>query len=131
MSWFTVCDFLQDCPPARHCGTNCMAIKDENGCHVCTCDLTPSPHPPDGPKTFEDSGVVCPELKCDLHCERGLIMDENDCTLCECKPHSECPSMSGCKKKCTYGYKTNKRGCPVSLMKSLTTNFCLIKSLFN
>uniref|UniRef100_V9IIM2 Cysteine-rich motor neuron 1 n=2 Tax=Apis cerana TaxID=7461 RepID=V9IIM2_APICE len=40
-------------------------------------------------------------------------MDENDCTFCKCRtPEStSCPPLIGCRKRCAFGYKTNKRGC--------------------
>ncbi|XP_015174024.1 PREDICTED: cysteine-rich motor neuron 1 protein-like isoform X3 [Polistes dominula] len=129
------------CPELSNCELNCDLVKDEFGCSICACQsisnlsststpLTPSRNQqnlsfPSTNRTWnhpnidnfdnnDDKKVVCPEVNCDLHCERGLMMDENDCTLCECKPlHENCPSFVGCKKKCRFGYKTNKRGCPI------------------
>ncbi|XP_012282257.2 cysteine-rich motor neuron 1 protein [Orussus abietinus] len=100
------------CPDLPHCGLNCGLVNDEGGCPVCACqDSTPK----DVVSITEQDRdqMVCPKLKCDLHCERGLLMDENDCTLCECKPHQGCAPLNNCRKKCTYGYKTNKRGCRI------------------
>ncbi|XP_011332207.1 cysteine-rich motor neuron 1 protein isoform X3 [Ooceraea biroi] len=108
------------CPELLHCELNCDLLKDEDGCSVCACQ-TPS-LPPRYPAAVNDTALnpastgrsVCPELKCNLHCEQGLLMDENDCTLCECKPPTTgCPSLLGCRKRCNFGYKTNKRGCPI------------------
>ncbi|XP_043281699.1 cysteine-rich motor neuron 1 protein-like isoform X2 [Venturia canescens] len=113
------------CLPLHQCGSNCMVVKDDDGCDACACNKDEQPDGPsshNGAVTSEDSGVVCPELKCDLHCERGLVMDENDCTLCQCKPQAGCPSMAGCKKKCPYGYKTNRRGCPVCRCRATCTD---------
>ena len=108
------------CPELSHCGLNCELVEDEGGCPVCACQDThsttviPTNSGEDQErKEIEEDKTVCPELKCDLHCENGLFMDENDCTLCQCKPHPGCPPMSGCKKKCSFGYKVNKRGCSV------------------
>ncbi|XP_011692827.1 PREDICTED: cysteine-rich motor neuron 1 protein [Wasmannia auropunctata] len=101
------------CPELPHCGLNCDLVKDEDGCPVCACQ-TPSRYPSPNvtaPDTTNDKRI-CPEVKCDLHCE--LIMDENDCTFCECKPPTAgCPPLVGCRKRCSFGYKTNKRGCPI------------------
>ncbi|XP_063994822.1 cysteine-rich motor neuron 1 protein isoform X2 [Diachasmimorpha longicaudata] len=107
------------CPELPHCGLNCELVKDQGGCPVCACedsiesDVSVIPQNVPLPNEEEDdSSIVCPELKCDLHCDRGLIMDENDCTVCQCKPHATgCPIISACKKKCPYGYKLNRRGC--------------------
>ncbi|XP_076635606.1 crimpy isoform X4 [Colletes latitarsis] len=113
------------CPELPHCGLNCDLVKDEGGCSVCACQT---------PQTFEeptnDSVVIdatgkkiCPEVKCDLHCERGLVMDENDCTFCKCRaPNSNCPPLVGCRKRCTFGYKTNKRGCPICRCRASCTD---------
>lgn len=127
------------CPELPRCELNCDLVKDESGCSICACQstsnsssasLSPQRHQQNSSVTssnrtlshpnvesFEnddDKKIVCPEVKCDLHCEHGLMMDENDCTLCECKPlHEDCPPFVGCKKKCRFGYRTNKRGCPV------------------
>ncbi|KAL0114365.1 hypothetical protein PUN28_011552 [Cardiocondyla obscurior] len=101
------------CPELPHCGLNCDLVKDEDGCSVCACQ-TPSRYPPPN-TTALDAGNdkrICPEVKCDLHCD--LVMDENDCTFCECKPPTVgCPPLFGCRKKCSFGYKTNKRGCSI------------------
>lgn len=94
------------CPELPHCGLNCDLVKDEDGCPVCACH-----YPPPNVTTLDDKRI-CPEVKCDLHCE--LVMDENDCTFCECKPPiAGCPPLLGCRKRCSFGYKTNKRGCPI------------------
>lgn len=102
------------CPDLPHCGLNCDLVKDEDGCSVCACQTPPHYSPPN--VTVLDPANdkrICPEVKCDLHCE--LVMDENDCTFCECKPPTAgCPPLLGCRKRCNFGYKTNKRGCPVS-----------------
>ncbi|XP_024885266.1 cysteine-rich motor neuron 1 protein [Temnothorax curvispinosus] len=95
------------CPELPHCGLNCDLVKDEDGCPVCACQ-TPNVTALD----TTDDKRICPEVKCDLHCE--LVMDENDCTFCECKPPTAgCPPLVGCRKRCNFGYKTNKRGCPI------------------
>ncbi|XP_070165043.1 cysteine-rich motor neuron 1 protein isoform X4 [Polyergus mexicanus] len=105
------------CPELPHCGLNCDLVKDEDGCTVCTCQTPPLRYYPPTNDTAPDATNdkrICPEVKCDLHCERGLIMDENDCTFCECKPSTAgCPQLVGCRKRCSFGYKTNKRGCPI------------------
>lgn len=109
------------CPELPHCGLNCVLVKDQGGCPVCACESNPEHDatviPVNAPGTAvekDDSGIICPQLKCDLHCEHGLVMDENDCTLCQCKPQAiGCPPLIECKKKCSYGYKLNRRGCPV------------------
>ncbi|KAL2740012.1 cysteine-rich motor neuron 1 protein-like isoform X1 [Vespula maculifrons] len=127
------------CPELSNCELNCDLVKDESGCSICTCQstsnssspsLSPQRHQQNSSvsssnrtlshpnvESFEnddDKKIVCPEVKCDLHCEHGLMMDENDCTLCECKQlHEDCPLFVGCKKKCRFGYRTNKRGCPI------------------
>lgn len=106
------------CPELPHCGLNCDLVKDEDGCTVCACQTPPLRYYPPTNDTAPDAANdkrICPEVKCDLHCERGLVMDENDCTFCECKPSTTgCPPLVGCRKRCSFGYKTNKRGCPVS-----------------
>lgn len=109
------------CPDLPHCGLNCDLLKDEDGCSVCACQTPVSSRPTANDTSHLDhqradtDGNVCPELKCNLHCEQGLLMDENDCTFCECKPSTAgCPPLLGCRKRCSFGYKTNKRGCPVS-----------------
>lgn len=119
------------CLEQSQCGRNCVVVKDQHGCPICSCpdrslhDVTNAISsinggvvvPEEDENDTNDGGIICPELKCDLHCERGLIMDENDCTLCECKPHTiRCSPMLGCKKKCPYGYKFNRRGCPVVIL---------------
>lgn len=106
------------CPEMLHCGLNCDLIKDEDGCTVCACQTPPRYYPPPNDTVPDASNdkKICPEVKCDLHCERGLVMDENDCTFCECKPSAVgCPPLLGCRKRCSFGYKTSKRGCPVSV----------------
>ncbi|XP_034939320.1 cysteine-rich motor neuron 1 protein [Chelonus insularis] len=107
------------CPKLVHCGLDCKLERDQGDCPVCACQSNPEHNvtviPVNGPGTSdeqEERSVICPELKCDLHCDHGFVMDENDCTLCECKPQAlDCPPL-GCKKKCPYGYKHNRRGCP-------------------
>ncbi|XP_043463312.1 cysteine-rich motor neuron 1 protein [Leptopilina heterotoma] len=104
------------CPQLPHCGLNCELVEDEDGCRVCGCttDIPTTSAEDRERKESEEDKIVCSELKCDLHCENGLLMDENDCTLCQCKPsHPGCPAMSDCKKKCSFGYKVNKRGCSI------------------
>ncbi|XP_067210990.1 cysteine-rich motor neuron 1 protein isoform X2 [Linepithema humile] len=104
------------CPELSHCGLNCGdLVKDEDGCSVCACQTPPRyPSPNDTALDTTNDKRICPEVKCDLHCERGLVMDENDCTFCECKPPTaSCPPLLGCRKRCSFGYKTNKRGCSV------------------
>ncbi|KAH0540311.1 hypothetical protein KQX54_016131 [Cotesia glomerata] len=109
------------CPELPHCGLHCVLVKDQGGCPVCACESNPEHDatviPVNAPGTLvekDDSGIICPQLKCDLHCEHGLVMDENDCTLCQCKPQAiGCPPLIECKKKCSYGYKLNRRGCPI------------------
>lgn len=102
------------CPELPDCGLNCDLVKDEDGCSVCACQMPP--RYPSNDTALANDKRVCPELKCNLHCERGLLMDENDCTFCECKPPiAGCPPLVGCRKRCSFGYKTNKRGCPVSI----------------
>ncbi|XP_047346447.1 cysteine-rich motor neuron 1 protein-like isoform X2 [Vespa velutina] len=127
------------CPELSRCELDCDLVKDESGCSICDCQstsnssspsLSPQRHQqnstvPSSNRTLnhpnvesfendDNKKIVCPEVKCDLHCEHGLVMDENDCTLCECKPlHEDCPLFVGCKKKCRFGYRTNKRGCPI------------------
>ncbi|XP_011311071.1 cysteine-rich motor neuron 1 protein [Fopius arisanus] len=118
------------CPELPHCGLNCVLVKDQGGCPVCACEdsiesdvsVIPANVPPPN-QGEDDGGIVCPELKCDLHCERGLIMDQNDCTVCQCKPHATgCPTISGCRKKCPYGYKFNRRGCLTCRCRSTCTD---------
>jgi len=107
------------CPELPHCRLNCDLVKDEDGCSVCACQ-TPRRYPAANDTNLDRNGSgkgksVCPELKCNLHCEHGLLMDENDCTFCECKPPTAgCPPLLECRKRCSFGYKTNKRGCSVS-----------------
>ncbi|KAK2577781.1 hypothetical protein KPH14_009886, partial [Odynerus spinipes] len=138
------------CPELPHCDLNCDLVKDDSGCSVCVCQSPPpsslSPtttsqeqqqinrslaatnhtHNHRNPENYEnDDGkkIVCPEVKCDLHCEHGLLMDDNDCTLCECKPlHDDCPPFAGCKKKCRVGYRTNKHGCPMCRCRTICIN---------
>ncbi|XP_036140141.1 uncharacterized protein LOC105834238 isoform X2 [Monomorium pharaonis] len=109
------------CPELPHCGLNCDLVKDEDGCPVCACQTAPRyPSTPNVtvPDTTTNDKRVCPEVKCDLHCE--LVMDENDCTFCECKsPIADCPPLLGCRKRCSFGYKTNKRGCPICRCRAL------------
>ncbi|XP_054005663.1 cysteine-rich motor neuron 1 protein isoform X2 [Hylaeus anthracinus] len=104
------------CPELPHCGLNCDLVKDEGGCSVCACQ-TPQTfdEPTNDSVLIDETGKkICPEVKCDLHCERGLVMDENDCTFCKCRASdSNCPPLEGCRKRCNFGYKTNKRGCPI------------------
>ncbi|KAF7993343.1 hypothetical protein HCN44_006403 [Aphidius gifuensis] len=114
------------CPELSHCGHECIIQKDQSGCPVCACDtnidtentVKPVNVPYEeedaigGGGGVDDDGIICPAFKCDLHCDMGLLMDENDCTICQCKPQASCPSPIRCKKKCPYGYKLNRRGCP-------------------
>lgn len=105
------------CPDLLHCDLDCELAKDEGGCSVCACQAPTTFNEPTNETVVVDENLkkICPEVKCDLHCERGLVMDENDCTFCKCRaPESSCPPLMGCKKRCSAGYKTNKRGCPVS-----------------
>lgn len=101
-----------------------MLAKDQGGCPLCECERTvvrPVNVPYEKEENDDDvgggggGGIICPAFKCDLHCELGLLMDENDCTLCQCKPQATCPPVS-CRKKCPYGYKLNRRGCPVNII---------------
>lgn len=108
---------LDACLPVPHCEPSCELSKDEDGCPVCACQPPQVFDEPANDTVLIDGNgkKICPELKCDLHCERGLLMDENDCTFCKCRaPDADCPPLIGCRKRCTYGYKTNRRGCPVS-----------------
>ncbi|XP_032669006.1 cysteine-rich motor neuron 1 protein-like isoform X1 [Odontomachus brunneus] len=101
------------CPELPHCELNCDLVKDEDGCSVCACQTAPR-YPTNDTALTNNDKRICPEVKCDLHCERGLVMDENDCTFCECKPPTAgCPPLVECRKRCSFGYKTNKRGCPI------------------
>lgn len=106
------------CPNPPSCDVNCEIARDEDGCPVCACQSMETFEQPvtDTVSTDDEGKKICPEVKCDLHCERGLVMDENDCTFCKCRePDSPaCPPLLGCRKRCAFGYKTNKRGCPVS-----------------
>lgn len=119
------------CPELPHCGLNCDLVKDEDGCTVCACQTPPRYYPPPNdtaPDAINDK-KICPEVKCNLHCERGLVMDENDCTFCECKPSTAgCSPLVGCRKRCSFGYKTNKRGCPVSITRCYALLRCYLKS---
>nr|XP_033193662.1 cysteine-rich motor neuron 1 protein-like [Bombus vancouverensis nearcticus] len=105
------------CPKPARCEVNCEIAKDEDGCPMCTCQSMETFEQPvtDTVSTDDEGKKICPEVKCDLHCERGLVMDENDCTFCKCRePDSPgCPPLLGCRKRCAFGYKTNKRGCPM------------------
>nr|XP_034173159.1 cysteine-rich motor neuron 1 protein isoform X2 [Osmia lignaria] len=113
------------CPELPHCGLNCDLAKDEAGCSVCACE-TPQifDQPTNDSVLIDETGKkICPEVKCDLHCERGLVMDENDCTFCKCRePDSSCPPLIGCRKRCAFGYKTNKRGCPICRCRASCTD---------
>ncbi|XP_029049441.2 cysteine-rich motor neuron 1 protein-like isoform X2 [Osmia bicornis bicornis] len=113
------------CPELPHCGLNCDLAKDEAGCTVCACE-TPQifDQPTNDSVLIDETGKkICPEVKCDLHCERGLVMDENDCTFCKCRePDSSCPPLIGCRKRCAFGYKTNKRGCPICRCRASCTD---------
>ncbi|XP_026667438.1 cysteine-rich motor neuron 1 protein-like isoform X2 [Ceratina calcarata] len=109
-------DADKTCPETSNCAANCELAKDENGCPVCSCQTSHNFEQPTNDTVLIDKTgkKICPEVKCDLHCERGLVMDENDCTFCECRPpESGCPPLIGCRKRCRFGYKTNKRGCPI------------------
>ncbi|XP_053593227.1 cysteine-rich motor neuron 1 protein [Microplitis demolitor] len=107
------------CPELPHCGLNCVLVKDQGGCPVCACESSPEHdatvipvNAPGTPVEKDESGIICPQLKCNLHCEHGLVMDEKHCTLCQCKPQAfGCLPLIECKKKCSYGYKLNRRGC--------------------
>lgn len=118
------------CPELPHCELNCDLVKDEDGCTVCACQTSPRYYPPPNdtaPDAINDK-KICPEVKCNLHCERGLVMDENDCTFCECKPSTAgCSPLVGCRKRCSFGYKTNKRGCPVSITRCYALLRCYLK----
>lgn len=111
-------DNLDDaCPQLPACGENCEVVKDQDGCS-CVCQTPQTFEQPINDTVLIDEAgkKICPEVKCDLHCERGLVMDENDCTFCKCRTSdSTCPPLVGCRKRCAFGYKTNKRGCPVSV----------------
>ncbi|CAL7946665.1 unnamed protein product [Xylocopa violacea] len=112
----------ETCPELRNCEQpDCKPTKDENGCSVCVCS---SSDVVSKQSVKEGTGKkICPEVKCDLHCERGLVMDENDCTFCECKPSdSSCPPLIGCRKRCEVGYKTSKRGCPICRCRASCTD---------
>ncbi|XP_076391425.1 crimpy isoform X2 [Megachile rotundata] len=115
----------KNCPEPPQCGFNCDLVKDETGCSVCACENPQIFDQPtnDSAAIDEADKKICPELKCDLHCERGLVMDENDCTFCKCRaPESSCPSLIGCRKRCALGYKTNKRGCPICRCRAYCTD---------
>ncbi|OAD59119.1 Cysteine-rich motor neuron 1 protein [Eufriesea mexicana] len=115
-----------NCPELPHCGFNCDIKKNEKGCSVCSCETleTFEQQPINDTVSVDDTGKkVCPEVKCDLHCERGLVMDENDCTFCKCRePGSGCPPLVGCRKRCAFGYRTNKRGCSICRCRASCTD---------
>lgn len=112
--------------PKFHCDFGCKIVKDENDCSICDCQTFEQPTT-DAVAIDEAGKKICPEVKCDLHCERGLVMDENDCTFCKCRtPEStSCPPLIGCRKRCAFGYKTNKRGCSVSRIEQFPPFFNL------
>ncbi|XP_076246076.1 crimpy isoform X2 [Calliopsis andreniformis] len=113
------------CPDLLRCDLNCELAKDEGGCSVCACQTPPTfDEPTNDTVLIDESGKkICPEVKCDLHCERGLVMDENDCTFCKCRaPDSGCPPLVGCRRRCSFGYKTNKRGCPMCRCRASCTD---------
>ncbi|XP_076221389.1 crimpy isoform X2 [Nomia melanderi] len=116
---------LDACLPVSDCEPNCELSKDEDGCPICPCQ-TPQvfDEPTNDTVLIDGNGKkICPELKCDLHCERGLLMDENDCTFCKCRaPDADCPPLIGCRKRCTYGYKTNRRGCSICRCRAFCTD---------
>lgn len=104
------------CPELGYCDPPCDLVKDKRGCEICVCEPpATTENPTNNSILFDEHGKkICPEVKCGLHCDRGLVMDENDCTFCECKPATDaCPPLVGCRKRCAFGYKTNKRGCPI------------------
>ncbi|XP_015432920.1 PREDICTED: cysteine-rich motor neuron 1 protein [Dufourea novaeangliae] len=116
---------LNACPELPYCGPNCDVTNDEAGCSVCDCQNPQTfDEPTNGTVVFVEAGKkVCPEVNCDLHCERGLVMDENDCTFCKCRaPESDCPPLVGCRKRCSYGYKTNRRGCSICRCRASCTD---------
>ncbi|KOC68070.1 Cysteine-rich motor neuron 1 protein [Habropoda laboriosa] len=115
------------CPDLADCQLNCELVKDEGGCSVCACHREPPPrafdHQPRNDTVPVDEKKICPEVTCDLHCEQGLLMDENDCTFCKCRePDTSCPSLVGCKKRCAFGYKKNKRGCSICRCRASCTD---------
>nr|XP_033341457.1 cysteine-rich motor neuron 1 protein isoform X2 [Megalopta genalis] len=113
------------CLPVPFCEPSCDLARDEEGCPVCSCQIPQAfDEPTNETVVIDETGKkICPEVKCDLHCERGLLMDENDCTFCKCRaPESDCPPLVGCRKRCTYGYKTNRRGCSICRCKASCTD---------
>ncbi|CAK9831217.1 Cysteine-rich motor neuron 1 protein [Anthophora retusa] len=116
------------CPELTDCELNCELVKDDAGCSVCACqtlqqNLDQAKNDTAPGVDEEAEGKICPEVICDLHCERGLLMDENDCTLCKCRESdTSCPPLVGCKKRCAFGYKTNKRGCPMCRCRASCTD---------
>lgn len=116
---------LESCLPVPFCESNCELTTDEEGCPVCACRPARTfDEPANDTVVIDETGKkICPEVKCDLHCERGLLMDENDCTFCKCRaPDSDCPPLIGCRKRCVYGYKTNKHGCSICRCKASCTD---------
>ncbi|XP_046471256.1 cysteine-rich motor neuron 1 protein isoform X1 [Neodiprion pinetum] len=115
------------CPHLSDCTLSCDLANDDGGCPVCACQnggetsantVTPmeienTTGNENNDKNDETSAKkICPALSCDLHCERGLAIDEEGCTICACNPKPGCPMVT-CKKDCPMGYKTNKRGCQI------------------
>ncbi|XP_033095785.1 cysteine-rich motor neuron 1 protein-like isoform X25 [Anneissia japonica] len=108
------------------CYVYCEAgyVKDENGCHTCTCIPESEVAPTKDvdvdvvtelaavePTTVEESDK-CGTFVCYLYCPAGYVKDENGCYTCNC---TQVPDDCGdfiCSFLCPAGYLKDENGCP-------------------
>ncbi|BES89565.1 Cysteine rich transmembrane BMP regulator 1 [Nesidiocoris tenuis] len=78
------------------------ATWEEDDCTNCTCK--------EGSKTCQAGMCHQIENSCEP-CEPTLDKDGSGNIICKCSDGPKCPPMTGCSKKCKYGYKTARNGC--------------------
>ncbi|MBI5496380.1 MAG: hypothetical protein HY904_15260 [Deltaproteobacteria bacterium] len=65
-------------------------------------------------------GQACPEVLCDLYCERGFATGADGCPSCACQGGGGSTSSSGgnvcpaiaCDARCAAGFRADPTGCP-------------------
>ncbi|XP_033095763.1 cysteine-rich motor neuron 1 protein-like isoform X5 [Anneissia japonica] len=108
------------------CYVYCEAgyVKDENGCHTCTCIPESEVAPTKDadvevvtelaavePTTVEESDK-CGTFVCYLYCPAGYVKDENGCYTCNCtQVPDDCEDFI-CSFLCPAGYLKDENGCP-------------------
>jgi hypothetical protein len=55
--------------------------------------------------------------ECVLECPNGYLQDSHGNKLCECSAvragPTICPTLTGCQKNCSHGFRLNKMGCEI------------------